>query len=176
MQALSNFFESINQFLGVSSPGELLFHPAFIGLCLVLFIYATWVGIKYVSLPIGALMGGGIIYHYLWPKGDESGARRSGLGFFGIWGSWPRPCLYRLYKRVRNCAEVPRCARDFFEKSRVMLACTTYRTLLRKRVLFSLSDAPEGVRECCTARSDPGFGCGERGLRQSEANALCPTS
>jgi hypothetical protein len=73
MEGLSRFFESINQFLGVTGPSELLFHPVFIGLCLVIFIYATWVGIKYVSLPIGALMGGGIIYHYLWPKGEESG-------------------------------------------------------------------------------------------------------
>lgn len=73
MQSLTNFFEAINQYLGVTGPGDLLFHPVFIGFCLVLFIYSTWVGMKYISLPIGALMGGGVIYHYLWPKGEEAG-------------------------------------------------------------------------------------------------------
>jgi hypothetical protein len=73
MDALSSFFEGINRYLGVSSPGELIFHPAFIGFCLVLFIYATWVGMKYLSLPIGGLLGGGVIYHYLWPKGETAG-------------------------------------------------------------------------------------------------------
>jgi hypothetical protein len=73
MEGLSHFFEGINQFLGVTGPGELLFHPVFIGFCLLIFIYSTWVGMKYVSLPIGALMGGGVIYHYLWPQGDQSG-------------------------------------------------------------------------------------------------------
>jgi hypothetical protein len=72
MEALSGFFESINKFLGVSGPGDLIFHPAFIGFCLVIFLYATWVGMKYISLPVGGLMGGAVIYHYLWPKGDAS--------------------------------------------------------------------------------------------------------
>ncbi len=46
MEGLSRFFESINHFLGVSGPGELLFNPWFIGFCLIIFIYATWVGMK----------------------------------------------------------------------------------------------------------------------------------
>lgn len=73
MEALSHFFEKLNQMLGVSGPSDLLFHPAFIGLCLVIFIYATWTGMKYLSLPVGGLMGGAVIYHYLWPKADSSG-------------------------------------------------------------------------------------------------------
>lgn len=71
METMSRFFEYINQLLGVSSPGELLFHPVFIGLCIAVFIYAVATGTKYVSIPLGGIMGGGVIWHYLYPK--ESG-------------------------------------------------------------------------------------------------------
>jgi hypothetical protein len=68
METLSNFFEWINKMLGVSSGGELVFHPVFIGFCLIIFIYAILTGMKYIALPIGALMGGGTIWHYLYPQ------------------------------------------------------------------------------------------------------------
>lgn len=68
MQALAEFFESINRALGVSGPGELIFHPVFIGLCLAIFIYALVIRMKYLALVIGGLMGGGAIYHYLYPQ------------------------------------------------------------------------------------------------------------
>jgi hypothetical protein len=86
MQGMTHFFESINRYLGVGGPGDLIFHPAFVGLCLVIFIYATWVGMKYISIPIGGLMGGGVIYHYLWPKGDSSGLGDL-LTAFGAFGA-----------------------------------------------------------------------------------------
>ncbi len=44
MEALTNFFEAINKLLGVSTPGELLFHPVFLGICIALFIYALATG------------------------------------------------------------------------------------------------------------------------------------
>ncbi len=40
MEAMANFFESINRLLGVSGPGELVMHPVFLGVCLAAFIYA----------------------------------------------------------------------------------------------------------------------------------------
>ncbi|MBI5569994.1 MAG: hypothetical protein HY914_08625 [Desulfomonile tiedjei] len=74
MDSLAQLFEAFNKFVGVSSPGELVFNPVFIGICLLLFIYALLTGQKYVSLPVGGIMGGGVIWHYLYPK------EGSGLG------------------------------------------------------------------------------------------------
>jgi hypothetical protein len=98
MQGISSFFESINKYLGVSGPGDLIFHPAFIGFCLLIFIYATWVGMKYISLPIGGLMGGGVIYHYLWPQGDGSGLGDL-LSAFAAFGALALVLVYLAFIR-----------------------------------------------------------------------------
>jgi len=68
MDTLANFFESINRLLGVSGPGELVFHPVFIGLCVAIFIYAVATGQKFLAVGIGGLMGGAAIFHYLYPE------------------------------------------------------------------------------------------------------------
>jgi uncharacterized membrane protein YeaQ/YmgE (transglycosylase-associated protein family) len=68
METMSNFFESINRLLGVSGPGELLMHPAFLGLCLAFFIYAVVTHMKYFALTLAGLMGGTVIFHYLYPE------------------------------------------------------------------------------------------------------------
>jgi hypothetical protein len=68
MEALTNFFEAINKFLGVSTPGELLFHPVFVGTCIVLFIYALATGMRYFAVVMAGFMGGAAIIHYMYPE------------------------------------------------------------------------------------------------------------
>lgn len=67
MDALANLFESINRLLGVKGPGELVFHPVFIGICAAIFIYAVVTGVKFLAVGLGGLMGGALIFHYLYP-------------------------------------------------------------------------------------------------------------
>lgn len=67
MEAMANFFESINRFLGVGGPGELVMHPVFLGICLAAFIYALVTHMKYFALILAGLMGGAVIFHYLYP-------------------------------------------------------------------------------------------------------------
>ena len=68
MEAMANFFESINRLLGVSGPGELVMHPVFLGVCLAAFIYALVARMKYFALTLAGLMGGAVIFHYLYPE------------------------------------------------------------------------------------------------------------
>jgi hypothetical protein len=76
MEALSNFFEGINGFLGVQGPGDLLMHPVFIGLCVAGFIAALLMRMKFMALAIAALVGGALVFHYTYP---ESSADLTGL-------------------------------------------------------------------------------------------------
>jgi hypothetical protein len=69
METLANFFDWINDLLGVSGAGELISHPIFIGLCILIFIYAWLTGQKYVALGIFGLIAGTLAYYYLYPKG-----------------------------------------------------------------------------------------------------------
>jgi hypothetical protein len=64
---MSNFFESINRFLGVTGPGELIMHPAFLGLCFAVFVYCVVTRMKYFALALAGVMGGAVIFHYLYP-------------------------------------------------------------------------------------------------------------
>ncbi len=68
MEALSNFFEAINQFLGVSGPGDLVVHPVFIGICIVAFIYTFFTGMKYFAVGLAGLLGTSLIVHYMYPS------------------------------------------------------------------------------------------------------------
>jgi hypothetical protein len=68
MEALSNFFEAINGFLGVQAPGELLMHPVFICLCVLGFVAAILMRMKYMALAIAALVGGAFVFHYTYPE------------------------------------------------------------------------------------------------------------
>jgi len=72
METMANFFESINKLLGVSGPKELIFHPVFIGLCVVLLIYSVFARMKYFAISLFGLMGGAVIYHYLFPKNTSN--------------------------------------------------------------------------------------------------------
>jgi hypothetical protein len=69
METLTNFFDWINDLLGVSGAGELTTHPVFIGLCVIIFVYAFLTGQKFVALGVFGLMSGGLTYYYLYPKG-----------------------------------------------------------------------------------------------------------
>ncbi len=84
MESLANFFESINRLLGVKGPGELVVHPVFIGFCVVVFIYAVATRMKYFALSIAGLMGGTLIFHYLYPENSSDlGALLTFIGAMG---------------------------------------------------------------------------------------------
>lgn len=68
METLAQFFDRINELLGVSGPGELIFHPVFIGLCLAALIYSVIKGYKFSALAIFGLLVGGVIFNYLYPE------------------------------------------------------------------------------------------------------------
>lgn len=72
METLAGFFDSINQALGVSGPGELVFHPVFLGICIVAFIYFIFTGMKYFAVALGGLIGGAVIVHYWYPKNTSN--------------------------------------------------------------------------------------------------------
>lgn len=92
MQSLAKFFDSINEWLGVKSPAELLFNPYFIGLCVVIFIYSLYKGWKPFYLAIGALMGFSLIYKHLYPG---SSADLGGLVYFlGACALWALVLIY----------------------------------------------------------------------------------
>ncbi len=69
METLANFFDWINDLLGVSGSGELVTHPVFIGFCILVFVYAWLTGQKYIALGVFGVLAGGIAYYYLYPKG-----------------------------------------------------------------------------------------------------------
>jgi hypothetical protein len=68
METMANFFESINRLLGVTGPGDLVMHPAFLGLCFAVFVYAVITRMKYFALILAGVMGGAVIFHYLYPE------------------------------------------------------------------------------------------------------------
>jgi hypothetical protein len=67
METLSKFFEWLNRLFGVQGPGELIFHPVFIGICVALFLYAIVKRMQFLTLAVGGLMGGALIVNYLYP-------------------------------------------------------------------------------------------------------------
>ncbi len=92
MEALANFFEAINKFLGVSTPGELLFHPVFLGACIILFIYALATGMRYFAVIMAGLMGSATIIHYMYP---ESASDLSALiKFVAVMGAFGLVLVY----------------------------------------------------------------------------------
>jgi len=68
MEALAHFFESINRLLGVTGPGEMIFHPIFIGICVVLFLYGVFAGKRFLAVGLGGLMAGAAVFKYLYPQ------------------------------------------------------------------------------------------------------------
>ena len=68
METLTNFFDWINDLLGVSSGAELAMHPVFIGFCVLILVYALLSGQKYIALGLFGLLAGSASYYYLYPK------------------------------------------------------------------------------------------------------------
>ena len=68
MQAMAEVFEWVNRLLGVKTPGELVFHPVFIELCVVLFVFGLIKGWKGLYLPVFTILGGAVIFHYFYPE------------------------------------------------------------------------------------------------------------
>ncbi len=68
MKTLAAFFEGINNLLGISGPGQLLFHPVFIGLCIAICIYSFVKGWKLIYLLVAGGIGSAVIHHYFYPK------------------------------------------------------------------------------------------------------------
>ena len=92
MEAMASFFESINKLLGVSGPGELVFHPVFIGLCIAIFIYSLIKGYKFMSVGIFLVMGGAIVFHYLWP--EDTSNLTALVKFMAAMGGLALVCVY----------------------------------------------------------------------------------
>lgn len=46
----------------------MIFHPVFIGICVILFLYAVARRKKFLTIGLGGLMGSAAIFHYLYPK------------------------------------------------------------------------------------------------------------
>ncbi|MFH1116824.1 MAG: hypothetical protein V1792_23150 [Pseudomonadota bacterium] len=69
---MAKFFDSINRLLGVSSPGELVFHPVFIGFCVIAFIYFVLTRMKFFAIAVGGLVGGAAVVHYLYPSSTSN--------------------------------------------------------------------------------------------------------
>jgi hypothetical protein len=85
MEALSNFFEAINRFLGVSGPGELVTHPVFLVLCIVAFLYTLFTGMKYFAVGIAGVLGTAVISHYLYPADTSNlGDLLTYVGVLGV--------------------------------------------------------------------------------------------
>ena len=72
METMAKFFDSINRMLGVSTPGELIFHPVFITVCVIAFIYFVLTRMKYFAIAIGGLVGGAVVVHYLYPSSTSN--------------------------------------------------------------------------------------------------------
>jgi hypothetical protein len=68
MEALARFYDKINAMMGVKSTEDLVFHPWFIGLLVVGFLYGAWKGYKWLSVPILGIGGTAALYHYMWPS------------------------------------------------------------------------------------------------------------
>jgi hypothetical protein len=97
MQAMAEFFDAINRWLGVTGPADLAFHPVFIGIAVIAFVYAVYTRMKYIAVAIAAIMGGAILIYYLYPQ-DTSNlgelvqflAGMIGLGFLIAYVSFIR--------------------------------------------------------------------------------------
>lgn len=72
METMARFFDSINRLMGVKSQGELIFHPVFIGVCIIVFIYCLVKRMKYFCIAIAGLMGGALIFHYMYPADSSN--------------------------------------------------------------------------------------------------------
>ncbi|AFM24000.1 hypothetical protein [Desulfomonile tiedjei] len=92
METMSNFFEAINRFLGVSTPGELVFHPVFMGVCIVIFLYTLFTGMKYFAVGLAAIMGGAAIIHYFYPENSSNLSEL--IKFVGIMGAFALVLIY----------------------------------------------------------------------------------
>ena len=85
METLANFFDRINDLLGVSGSGELATHPVFIGLCVIIFIYAWLTGQKYIALAVFGVVSGSLTYYYFYPKGTvQIGDLLSFIAIMGV--------------------------------------------------------------------------------------------
>ena len=68
MQAMAEVFEWVNRLLGVKGPEQLIFHPVFIALCVILVVFGFIKGWKALYLPVFTILGGAVIFHYFYPE------------------------------------------------------------------------------------------------------------
>lgn len=92
METMAEFFEWINGLLGVRDQKELVLHPVFIGLCVVLFLYSLIKGWKSFYLTIAGLLGIVVIGHYFYPA--DTSELQAVLKFLGLVGAL---CLVLIY-------------------------------------------------------------------------------
>ncbi len=85
MEKMAQFFDWINDLLGVEGPGELIFHPVFIGLCIAVFLYCLIKGWKLFAVAIYLILAGGVIFSYLYP--EDASDLHGLLTFLGAMGA-----------------------------------------------------------------------------------------
>ncbi|MFH0822576.1 MAG: hypothetical protein V2B18_07475 [Pseudomonadota bacterium] len=67
MEFLAHFFESINNYLGVKSPGELVVNPYFIGFIVIMLAYSILKGWRLFTVAILGGFGTGMLIKYMYP-------------------------------------------------------------------------------------------------------------
>jgi hypothetical protein len=92
MNALSDFFDKINNSLGVNNPTDLIINPWFMGLCIAAFLFTLFLRMKYLALGIAGFLGFGVIIHYYYPI--EVSDLGDLLKFVGIMGGYALVLLY----------------------------------------------------------------------------------
>ena len=97
MERMADFFEWINRLLGVSTPEELIFHPGFLGLCILAFIYTFFKGWKFYYLVIAGFFGGALIFAYLYPQ--DTSDLRALLYFLGALAGMVVVLIYFAFVR-----------------------------------------------------------------------------
>ncbi len=97
MQKMAEFFDWINSLLGVTSQEELIFHPVFLGFCILAFVYSFFKGWKLFYLVIAGVIGGAVIFSYLYPQ--DSSDLRGLLTFLGAIGGMVLLLVYLAFVR-----------------------------------------------------------------------------
>ncbi len=85
MEYITNFYDQINRYLGVTGPGDLIINPVFLGFCIMLFLYTLFTGMKYMAILIAGFLGTAVITHYFYPsETSDLGALLTYVGILGL--------------------------------------------------------------------------------------------
>lgn len=97
METMAEFFDWINDLLGVKDQKELVLHPVFLGLCVAVFVYTLIKGWKSFYLTIAGFLGIIVISYYFYPV--DSSDLRALLKFLGLVGVLALVLIYLGFVR-----------------------------------------------------------------------------